>query len=330
MKTVIKKAHSIIAPTKANGFIPYLLKDWSVWMVLIVAGGLFGFSQLSDMTDTFGLTALVNPPTVVTLTNDARVQNQLPMLTTNPVLEAAAKLKAQDMASNSYFAHTSPTGVTPWYWFRQAGYNFRYAGENLAVHYTESADVENAWLNSPTHRANIMNSNFTEIGVATANGVYQGYPTTFVVELFGTPVAQKEPVAVQEKKIQPSSSKRVAESVQPQVAGETAEAVPVEVLAESDTFVAVRNTDTPQNISWYQRLLLRSDEFIGLLFQAAIILLLFATGGMVLREYERHHKKHMAYGILLMVILGSMLYIGKLGIFQKTETFAAISQKTFK
>ena len=61
-----------------------------------------------------------------------------------------------DMAEKSYFAHTSPEGLTPWYWITLAGYRFSLAGENLAIDFTESEDVENAWMNSPAHRASIQ------------------------------------------------------------------------------------------------------------------------------------------------------------------------------
>jgi len=88
------------------------------------------------------------------------------------------------MAANSYFAHTSPSGVTPWDWFEKVGYQFSYAGENLAVDFSNSQDVTNAWMNSPEHRSNIMNSNFTQIGMATAQGTLNGQPATFVAEEF--------------------------------------------------------------------------------------------------------------------------------------------------
>jgi len=124
---------------------------------------------------------------VTDLTNQERANLVLPLLKRNPILDQAAQLKANDMAVNGYFAHNSPTGITPWYWFGQVGYLFTYAGENLAVHFSDSDEVVSAWMASPTHRANIVNSNYTEIGIGTARGIYQGYETVFVVQLFGRP-----------------------------------------------------------------------------------------------------------------------------------------------
>ncbi len=120
-------------------------------------------------------------------TNQSRVDKQLSQLTTNPILEKAAQLKANDMAAKGYFAHNTPDGKTPWYWFDQAGYNYAAAGENLAVNFTDSKDVTDAWLASPSHRANIMNGNYSEIGIATAQGTYKGKDAIFVVEEFGRP-----------------------------------------------------------------------------------------------------------------------------------------------
>src|SRR3989344_546950 len=123
-------------------------------------------------------------PALIELANDDRAGINLAPLKINPVLVLAAELKAQDMALKNYFAHTSPEGLSPWYWFDKAGYNFAYAGENLAIDFSESANVNAAWMNSPGHRANILNKNFTEIGIATAKGYYQGRETIFVVQLF--------------------------------------------------------------------------------------------------------------------------------------------------
>jgi uncharacterized protein YkwD len=125
---------------------------------------------------------------LVNLTNQNRVAANISELTVNPLLERAAQMKADDMAAKGYFAHNTPDGKTPWYWFEQAGYQYIYAGENLAVNFTESRDVETAWMNSPGHFLNIMNPKFTEIGIATSSGSYKGRQAVFVVQLFGTPL----------------------------------------------------------------------------------------------------------------------------------------------
>ncbi len=140
------------------------------------------------------LVSTVLPAVVIDLTNKERSQYEIAPLVRNEVLDKAAQLKAEHMAKNEYFAHYSPTGVSPWYWFDQVGYVYAHAGENLAIHFTDSTEVVNAWMKSPTHRQNIVGPQYTEIGVGTAKGTFEGYDTVYVVQLFGAPAAR--PVAV--------------------------------------------------------------------------------------------------------------------------------------
>lgn len=133
------------------------------------------------------LVSTVLPAVVVKLTNDERADLAEAPLTRSAVLDEAARLKAQHMADNQYFAHYAPDGTSPWYWFKQAGYTYAHAGENLAIHFSDSSEVVEAWMNSPKHRENIVSGKFTQIGVGTAKGTYEGYDTVYVVQLFGTP-----------------------------------------------------------------------------------------------------------------------------------------------
>jgi hypothetical protein len=201
MDTIHDILHSIInhfIPHEGNDYRPHLLQKAAFF-------GLFGMVVLSFTIANFQallwqsshwLVGAVLPAVVIDLTNEQRKENNLATLVHNPVLDAAANLKAQDMAKGSYFSHNSPTGVTPWHWFDEAGYTYVYAGENLAVFFTDSSAVVDAWMKSPTHRANIVGSHYTEIGVGTAKGKYNGYDTVFVVQLFGAPALKPAPVAV--------------------------------------------------------------------------------------------------------------------------------------
>jgi len=108
-------------------------------------------------------------------------------------LDAAAKQKAEDMFQNNYFSHFSPTGVSPWYWINKSGYNYHYAGENLAMNFIDSEEVVRAWLNSPGHRENLLNKNYQDIGIAVlpADFSKQGINQPIVVQLFGSPQTEK-------------------------------------------------------------------------------------------------------------------------------------------
>jgi uncharacterized protein YkwD len=133
------------------------------------------------------LVSTVLPAVVIDLTNDERVDNAAPELRRNSVLDTAAAAKAQHMADNEYFAHFAPDGTTPWKFFSDEGYVYAHAGENLAIHFTDSSEVVDAWMLSPAHRKNIVDPKFREIGVGTARGTFDGYDTVYVVQLFGTP-----------------------------------------------------------------------------------------------------------------------------------------------
>ena len=103
---------------------------------------------------------------ILDLVNLDRTNHGLTSLTLNPTLNLAAQAKAEDMLAHNYFAHTSPSGATPWYWFKSLGYRYTYAGENLAEGYSDAVDLEKSWMASAPHRANILSPNYEELGLA--------------------------------------------------------------------------------------------------------------------------------------------------------------------
>jgi hypothetical protein len=117
--------------------------------------------------------------------NRARQENNLPAVSLNNTLNETAGYKIDDMLANNYFEHTSPGGVTPWFWFKKAGYNYAYAGENLAIDFVETKDVFSAWMASPAHRDNILSPNFNEIGLAVKSGLLRDHNATLAVLVFG-------------------------------------------------------------------------------------------------------------------------------------------------
>jgi uncharacterized protein YkwD len=136
----------------------------------------------------------VNPETedqlrsnIIIVTNKARAENVLGPLTESESLNNAAKLKLTDMFANNYWEHTSPSGVQPWDFMKQSGYTYQYAGENLARGYHDSGAIVDAWMNSKAHKDNLLNTKYTEIGVAVGSGKIEGKPVTLVVQMFGKP-----------------------------------------------------------------------------------------------------------------------------------------------
>ncbi|MDP2855850.1 MAG: CAP domain-containing protein [bacterium] len=225
MKKTLKK---YFIPYQENDHQPHILRSKAVNIIAAV----IIFCELVFLFEIYGVfpknfMALILSDVLIDETNENRSTNNLNTLKTNLVLNTAAQLKANDMASKEYFSHTSPEGKTPWYWFDRAGYKFSYAGENLAVNFVDSKDVVDAWMGSPTHRVNILSDYFTEIGIGVANGKYNGQETTFIVQMFGRPAP-----AVQTPP-QPKT---------PQVTPVAVTPTPVS-LESSDTFVAVKGAE---------------------------------------------------------------------------------------
>lgn len=157
-----------------------------------------GFAQASD----------ISAGEVISLLNAERQKKNLSILVENEDLDRAAKMKAEDMIKNDYFAHNSPQGRSPWYWFEKSGYDYKFAGENLAVNYSNAKEQHEAWMDSPTHRANILNANYREVGVAVLEGKIDGEKSTLTVQLFGAPMVtavkpQKAESAVPEPAVVP-------------------------------------------------------------------------------------------------------------------------------
>jgi hypothetical protein len=197
---------NLFIPSEANNYKARLLHpEFLIFQLLIFLGfQLFLNFFLLVKPSVLGFASSVVPQQIVELTNQKRAENGFSPLKLNSALSEAASRKAGDMFAFNYWAHTSPSGRDPWSFFREAGYQYLYAGENLARDFNDSGSVVNAWMASPTHKDNILNSRYQEIGVAVVNGALRGVETTLVVQLFGTPkavTAQKPRKQIEEKAV---------------------------------------------------------------------------------------------------------------------------------
>lgn len=186
------RLRKLFIPHEENGFRPDFLERFSIGVMLVLVLITFAIANIQAMfwTASDWMVSSVLPSVIINLTNEERSDDALGSLTRSALLDQAAQLKAEHMAEEGYFAHYAPDGTSPWYWFDEVSYNYQKAGENLAVHFNDSGKVVDAWMDSPSHRANILNGEYTEIGVGTAKGEYKGSKTVFVVQLFGTPNTQ--------------------------------------------------------------------------------------------------------------------------------------------
>ncbi|HXK38104.1 MAG TPA: CAP domain-containing protein [Candidatus Paceibacterota bacterium] len=183
------KQHFI--PHEGNDHRPHILRTPGAQLLLflLLASQAFFLLYSFIILPTSKQVAAVLVPILISETNKERTNAHLSVLSKNELLMKSAQLKANDMAAKGYFAHNSPSGDEPWVWFRQVGYDYRFAGENLAVNFVESKDITDAWMNSPTHRDNLLSGKYTQVGIATALGKYKGKDAIFVVQHFGTPLA---------------------------------------------------------------------------------------------------------------------------------------------
>lgn len=159
----------------------------AIVVVVAIFQMLLSFGKV-NLPRVLGYAANISPTDVIRLTNEQRTAQGLSPLSENSTLDQAALAKGNDMLAKGYWAHFAPDGTTPWSFFLKFGYKYQYAGENLARDFSDSASAVNAWMNSPSHRENILNSNYKDIGIGVVEGSLAGSDTTIIVQFFGSPL----------------------------------------------------------------------------------------------------------------------------------------------
>lgn len=189
------KIKHYFTPHHTNNFRARILHNTGIFFVIGIVLTSNLVIRLLDATPLhiLGFTSSVTINEVVSATNAERTKAGLPTLRYSEKLADAARRKAANMLEEDYWAHNSPSGKTPWVWFKAAGYGYLYAGENLAKDFGSTDRMVSAWMNSPTHRDNIVNSKYQEIGIAVVPGTLQGKDTMLVVQLFGAPAVGSVP-----------------------------------------------------------------------------------------------------------------------------------------
>lgn len=158
------------------------------WLVMLTLIFSIWAKSLAQATPTvLGYSSAITVEQLLELTNRERTRQGLDPLKLNTVLTDAATQKGNDMLEKDYWAHVSPTGEQPWAFFSKAGYAYLYAGENLARDFTDAQSVVSAWMASPTHRENILNPHYQDIGFAIMDGDLSGNDTILIIQEFGKP-----------------------------------------------------------------------------------------------------------------------------------------------
>lgn len=195
----IEKTLHLFSPRSSNNHKAKVLQSSGL---LVLASFLIFFQAILNFLPKIGPSILgyasqISPDEVIRLTNEKRTQAGLPSLTLNGMLSGAAQAKGNDMIVKDYWAHVAPDGTQPWSFITNAGYKYRYAGENLARDFNNANSAVEAWMNSPTHRENILNPKYKEIGIGVVEGDLAGIDTTIIVQFFGATYVDKvvQPIA---------------------------------------------------------------------------------------------------------------------------------------
>jgi hypothetical protein len=187
MQSLKKFFSHFFIPHEDNNFRARALHPDFLGFYLVLALVLsFSFKQIG-LNNVLGFATDITTNKLYELTNDVREKNGLSDLQYSDELAQAAQAKANDMFTHNYWAHYSPSGKTPWDFIIASGYNYEFAGENLAKNFLFSQGTVDAWMNSQSHRDNILKREYEEVGFAVVNGVINGEETTLVVQMFGTP-----------------------------------------------------------------------------------------------------------------------------------------------
>lgn len=180
---------------------------------LVIFSAFYFFPRTASASD-------ISIESVIKLVNESREAIGLPVLVENSILNEVAKDKIRDMLNNNYFAHTSPEGKDPWFWFAKNNYEYSAAGENLALNFKSAENQHKAWMASPTHKKNIINPSYKEIGVAVAEGRIDGKEATVTVQVFGMPAVivvgkeENHPTVIRKEQVLPAEIVKTSNLVQ--------------------------------------------------------------------------------------------------------------------
>ncbi|MFZ2149734.1 MAG: CAP domain-containing protein [Minisyncoccia bacterium] len=313
------KKHFI--PHAGNEHRPHILRDYSTrnLIVLILFFEIFSFLiPVVGNLNLVGNMAAVLPAVLGELTNEERASQNLGQLIVSPILNKAAEMKAEDMATKGYFAHTSPEGITPWYWLELAGYKYQYAGENLAVNFHDSKDVTQAWLNSPTHKANIVKGNYTEMGTGIAKGIYKGRKTIFVAQVYANPaftVSSSQAISpkAEQSKNQVAVAERAGQAKNNDLSVLGAEFVPADPEAKpepSNNITEAIKTDlktepmaTP---ALWQKLLASPRNTTNIIMSVIFSIIAMALTLYIVIKNKNHHRDILTNGLAVLAVIGAV------------------------
>ncbi|MBW6440727.1 CAP domain-containing protein [Patescibacteria group bacterium] len=184
---------------------------------------------------------------VINLTNKSRIEAGLDALVVNEKLMQAAIAKANDMFANQYFDHNSPQGLTPWDFIKSAGYEYQYAGENLAIDFITAGGAHKALMESSSHRENILNLKYSEIGIAVVEGLFEQGRSIIIVEEFGAPFFKKQPSNISLQELDIKLEEKIKEIDNNEIASENIQKVKSETILNQEIIIKLEKLPRNQN-----------------------------------------------------------------------------------
>lgn len=239
---------NLVLPTPENNFRAYLISNGALALYAI---GLVVLNIFFGNIRTVKSYALLSESSLVEFHNQERTKAGLQTLKMNSALNRSAFAKGQAMLKTDCWSHYCPEGKSPWEFFKAENYIYAYAGENLAEGFSDSEAVMRAWMNSKTHRENILKPQFSEIGIAILYGKYQGNANNvLIVAHFGHPKSGSQVITpeITPPTTQPDPSKPIIDAPadgsivntrKPEISGRYED--PVEVVINHNTQAEVRS-----------------------------------------------------------------------------------------
>lgn len=187
MKTAPKRTNKNLRPKHRH--TKTYLKHYYPFIPLLVS---IGFLAMVLFTPSYQSKVVLSAVTKITLpglltaSNSERAKVGIQPLKVNPALNKAAQAKANDMVTQNYWSHKTPTGQEPWIFIDNTGFSYQKAGENLAYGFNDSFDAVSGWMNSQSHRENLLDSSFTDVGfgIANSNDFVSNGPETIIVAFY--------------------------------------------------------------------------------------------------------------------------------------------------
>lgn len=293
---LITLAHWFL-PQKSNNHKAKLIQSSSLLVIIMVFLLVQGVSGIvyQKSGKVLGYAANISPSEVERLTNIQRQNNGLSILTDNPVLDAAAMSKGKDMLLKGYWAHVAPDGTQPWAFFIADGYDYKYAGENLARDFSDANSAVNAWMASPTHRENVLSPNYKEIGIGVVEGNLAGSDTTIIVQFFGTKLGDTLPVQPVAAAATPKATPLVT-----QIPAVT----PIPVLGENNKTLVASSQVTPFDITRY----------LSIALVGGLVLIVAVDGFIINKRKIFRIAGHVPAHIVFLGVILAIVVLAKVGL----------------